>query len=476
MPPSDDTSRRKKLLINGRRVRVMDLVEAGLLSPGQELVFERPRIGEVYRAAVTQGGRIKVADGQEYSSPSRAAVEVSGAVAMDGWYTWRVGDNGPLLYQLRQQLLKSLASEVTADGPVDIDVEGISAAIDKALDRLAKLDAARERAEAGKPEELTVRDLLRRWGAQERDRDVVNQIEADLANHGLLTVPDFRAVSLDTVVALTVIPGPDEAAEAETVPEKETHPRLIPPPTMADEEDGEEIGRTLGNLLPDDHRLISVLPSSTLNQAVTQMFMYDFSQVPVLSGERDLRGVVTWRSIAVARQTAPEITLNDAMISARDYPYDTRLLDVLDVLVKEEFVFVRSHDKRVYGIVTAADVVRVYNEMATPFFLIGEVDQELRRLIRNRFDIEEVRQVCAAGADLQSFDDMTMGDYLSVLRNGDHWDKLRWDLDRKIFGEHLDEIRKIRNKVTHFNNPDPISQADVSRLRNFLLVIRTFDT
>ena len=163
------------------------------------------------------------------------------------------------------------------------------------------------------------------------------------------------------------------------------------------------------------------------------------------------------------------------MIPARDYPYDTRLLDVLDVLLKEEFVFVRSHDKRVYGIVTAADVVRVYDQMATPFFLIGEVDQELRRLIRSRFEIEDIQPVCAAGADLQSFDDMTMGDYLAVLRNGDCWEKLGWDLDRKVFGEHLDEIRKIRNKVTHFNNPDPIPPSDVNRLRNFLTVIRTFE-
>lgn len=66
---------------------------------------------------------------------------------------------------------------------------------------------------------------------------------------------------------------------------------------------------------------------------------------------------------------------------ARDFSYSTRLLDVLEVLLRDEFVFVRAHDKRVYGIVTTADVVRVYDSTATPFFLIGELDQELRRLI-----------------------------------------------------------------------------------------------
>ena len=266
-------------------------------------------------------------------------------------------------------------------------------------------------------------------------------------------------------------PGPEDSSPA-TTPETIVPSHLA---TVLDDEDSHEIGQTLGNVLSDDHQLVSVTPSASLNQVVTKMVMNDFSQVPVLSGDRDLRGAITWRSIAVARQAGTDITLNDALRPARDYPYDTRVLDVLDVLLKEEFVFVRSHDKRVYGIVTATDVVRIYDQMATPFFLIGEVDQELRRLIRNRFEIEDIQPVCVAGINLQSFDDMTMGDYLSVLRNSECWEKLGWDLDRKVFGEYLEEIRDIRNKVTHFNSPDPLSPSDVNRLRNFLNVVRTFD-
>jgi hypothetical protein len=275
-----------------------------------------------------------VADGQELASPSRAADDVTGT-ATDGWYAWRVGDDGPLLDQLRQRLLKSAASQAAPAEPVG-DVIGA------AVDRLLELDEARSRAQVGEPERLTVRELLRRWGAQERDRDVISQIDADLANHGLLTVPDFRAVGLDTMVSLTVTPGPEEAPPTHKPTETDAPSRAFHLGTLSDEEESEEIGQTLGNLLPDDHLLISVTPSASLNQAVTQMFMYDFSQVPVLSGERDLRGAITWRSIAVARQAGADITLSDALMPARDYPYDTRLLDVLDVLLKEEFVFVRS--------------------------------------------------------------------------------------------------------------------------------------
>ena len=196
MTSSDDVpSRRRSLLLNGRRVRLLDLMKAGLLHPGHELVFERPRIGEIHRAVVTENGRIRVADGQEFASPSRAADEISGT-ATDGWYAWRVGDDGPLLDVLRQQLLKSVASQATPAEPVELDLDAMGAAVD----RLLELGEARIRAQAGQPEKLTVRDLLSRWGAQDRHRDAISAIDADLANHGLMTVPDFRAVGLDTLV------------------------------------------------------------------------------------------------------------------------------------------------------------------------------------------------------------------------------------------------------------------------------------
>lgn len=471
MQPLENAPRRKQHIINGRRVSVRDLINALLLQPGQELIFERPRVGNVHRAVVTERGRIRLADGQEFNSPSGAADAVAG-VATDGWMAWQVGEGGPYLSQLRRQLLESVAEEVAAT-----DAEPAAATEQaSAIRRYEELNAARERAQAGTPEELTVRDLIRRWGAQEREREVINQIEADLANHGLVTVPDFRAVGLESMVTLTVPPDPDEVEEPEAAPAVPTahRPTVHMPVAVAGNEESDDIGLTLGNVLPRDHQLVSVPPSASLKEAITQMLMRDFSQIPVLRGERDLRGVVTWQSIAIARQTGTEASLSDAMIAARDFSYDTRLLDVVEVLLQEDFVFVRAHDKRVYGIVTAADVVRVYYNMATPFFLIGELDQELRRLIRNRFEIEELRRVCVSGTGLQSFDDMTMGDYLSVLRNPTCWEKLGWDLDRKVVGDHLDEIRKIRNKVAHFN-PDPPSAHDVDRLRNFLKVIRTFD-
>lgn len=91
--------------IDGRRVEVNDLIEAGLLEPGQTLEWRRPKLGMTYRASVGEAGTIRLEDGREFSSPSRAAIEAAQIPAYDGWYAWRVdGDDRESLHDLRLRL------------------------------------------------------------------------------------------------------------------------------------------------------------------------------------------------------------------------------------------------------------------------------------------------------------------------------------------------------------------------------------
>src|SRR5262245_47875706 len=42
---------------------------------------------------------------------------------------------------------------------------------------------------------------------------------------------------------------------------------------------------------------VSLQPDSTITEAVTLMMANDFSQLPVFSGDRNVKGAVSWRSI-----------------------------------------------------------------------------------------------------------------------------------------------------------------------------------
>ncbi|MEH0972813.1 CBS domain-containing protein [Micromonospora sp. CPCC 205546] len=461
MSASSSRSRRE-LLINGRRVRIADLIDARLLAPGTELTYQQ-RIGETpHRATVTARGQLRLRDGREFDTPSRAAATVAGVRAVPGWAVWHVQPGGQTLHQLRLKLLKDVTEEVTSDQTQE-EAEAVRR-------RFSALEEARTEAEAGKPRTLTVREFIKYWSLHDRDRAANVQIDADLANHGLTTVPDFRAVSLDKTIRIVALPD-DGTADTEA-------PTDGGKPTPSDiNEESVDIGLTLGNLLPGDMSLVSVPPTASFERAITAMQVDDFSQLAVLADPHTLDGAVTWESIAAARHRDRAATFSDAIdrrARERVFDYDTRLLDVLETLQQDGFIFVRDDQKKISGIITAADVVRKYDDTATPFFLIGEIDQELRHLLQNTFDEETVRQACvSAKLNFKSFDSMSIGQYQAVLDNPECWKQLDWPLDRKTFIARLDELRKVRNNVMHFN-PDPVRPTEVRKLRNFLRLIRQY--
>ena len=60
---------------------IMQILEAGLLIPGETLVWDRPRKGERWVVTVTAEGKLRMDDGQEYASPTAAARAVGGGSA-----------------------------------------------------------------------------------------------------------------------------------------------------------------------------------------------------------------------------------------------------------------------------------------------------------------------------------------------------------------------------------------------------------
>jgi predicted transcriptional regulator len=453
---------RREHLLDGRRVRIMDLIDAGHLKPGDDLFYHQ-RVGEPpHEATVTERGRLRLLDGREFNTPSAAGAAVAGVRAVPGWSVWRRGLDGPTLHQLRQQLLKSVADEVIADNmpPTLKD--------DLVRRRFAFLEDAHAKAAGGEPMTVTVRELIALWDLTDRDRAASAQVDADLANHNLTTAPDFRAVGLDSAVRLLEVP--ERPADAVAAPADETETDVA----GAVDEESVDIGLTLGNLLSDDRSLAWVSPNASFEEVITMLQINDYSQVAVLANRHTLHGAISWKSIAEAKHLNVDATVSDAVHPAQVFDYDRRLLDVLPTLQEDDFIFVRNFDREISGIITAADVVRKYDDTATPFFLIGEVDQELRQLIANTFDEDTVRGVCkSAGAGFKSYETMTIGQYQAVLGNADCWQQLDWPLDQAQFVKRLDEIRRVRNNVMHFN-PDPPKPADVAKLRVFLRLIRRY--
>ena len=89
---------------------VAELLGAGLLRPGEELLPARKALQE-QRATLRADGRLEV-DGEVYGSLSASAVAVSGNKAEPGWEFWAVEREGGFvgLYDLREQFRVSRAT------------------------------------------------------------------------------------------------------------------------------------------------------------------------------------------------------------------------------------------------------------------------------------------------------------------------------------------------------------------------------
>jgi CBS domain-containing protein len=441
-------------------------VDASLLEPGAVLVYDRPQAGETLKVTVTETGQLQLPDGRVTRSPSGAIKELCGK-SVDGWQAWRTATDGQLLHSLRLRLIREAVREVADKGD-----QGFEARQDEFL------SSAKEAAESGSPHRMTVRELIGIWGARGRDFEVNERVDADLGNNGMTTMPDFRAVALDDTVGVVLttqvtageaaLAGEGELAVGATV----TAPAEV---SEADDESAWDHGLTIGNLPSASRKVCAVTPEATFEEAITLMLINDYSQLAVMTGPRDLKGAVSWKSIARARNANPGAMLSAAITKVSDVSYTADLISLLRLIQSQEFVFVRGADRTVTGIVTLADVVEVYGQMASPFFMIGRIDQSLRRIVEATFSMRTITPLCDRDGlrGLSSYDQLTMGDYQRILENADCWTRLGWSLDRKTFCARLEEIAQVRNNLMHFNS-DPLPDDVVSMLQDFIILLQEY--
>jgi len=461
----DGAPGRREHLFRGRRVRIRDLVSASLLEPGAILVYDRPQAGETLKVTVTETGQLQLPDGREIRSPSGAIKELCGK-SVDGWHAWRTATDDQLLHSLRLRLIREAVRE--APGERDQDLEARQDEF---------LSAAREAAESGSPHRMTVRELIGIWGARGRDFEVNERVDADLGNNGMTTAPDFRAVTLDDVVNIVLTTQVTPTAASPGLEEISREAPISPSDEISNDE-GESAwdhGLTIGNLPSASRKVCAVSPDATYEEAITLMLTNDYSQLAVMGGPRDLKGAVSWKSIARARNANPDAKLSAAISRPSEVPYAADLIGLLPVIQSQEFVFVRGADRTVSGIVTLADVVEAYGQMASPFFMIGRIDQSLRRIIETSFPMRTITSLCDPDGlrNLTTCDELTMGDYRRILENSDCWAQLGWKLDRKTFCARLAEIAQVRNNLMHFNS-DPLPDDVISMLQNFLNLLQEY--
>lgn len=284
---------------------------------------------------------------------------------------------------------------------------------------------------------------------------MVAQVRHRLEEYGLATSPDFAYWYIDGYISF--ISAKAKASDADAT--LSSTGTAVADPT-----------HRIGRLASANSPPISVKPDSTLQQVVTLMLTNDFSQLPVMTGTRDVKGIVSWKTIGSRLALKKDCsTAKDCMEPAQVVSIDESLFSAIAIIATHDYVLVKGADRQVTGIITASDFNEQFRKLAEPFLLVGEIENGIRRMLHGKFTVSELK--AATGPDepaekVEGIADLSFGNYIRLIQQDKQWKKLKLEIDRVEFIRRLDRIREIRNDVMHFD-PDGLAAEDLETLVEF---------
>ena len=324
---------------------------------------------------------------------------------------------------------------------------------------------------------VTIRTFLSWFGAKRRTIWNVHYIDAQMAEAGLRTVPSYLELWVDAPITFELVDHPAKSAYVEP----DDVIRSDPEETRHSADDFRDLAYSndpsfrIGRIASATKAPVSVKPNATLEEAITLMLANNFSQIPVMTNEREVKGIVSWASIGARHATnTTAFDVQAFMENHHELRLSASLFSAIQVIRQHDYVLTRSTDNKIAGIVTADDIALEFENISTPFLLLAEIENNLRALISAKLSIAEIKIACGEQYLPKGFtqvSELTFGNYVRVLDNPDNWKKLNIGLDKATLCAELREVNKIRNDVMHFD-PDPLQPADLLRLQN---VAKMFD-
>ncbi len=321
----------------------------------------------------------------------------------------------------------------------------------------------------------TVRTILSWYGAKRRGYFITQKINSELAKRGLFVAPAFDGAYIDGEVQFHLGEGPSTvgqeggpAVASPTVALLEPSIENMVIQTSQIEKDVDPTYR-VSRLKSAKSKNVLVTPQETVERAATLMLSHDYSQLPVMVGEHEVRGLVSWRSIGMKTVMGRKVTsVGDCMEEAHVIGAGSSLFGVIDAVIKYECVLVRDSEQKISGIITTSDLSEQFHQLGEPFLLLGEIENHIRRILDATFCVEDYRTVSFQNGKrpIEDVSDLTLGQCLRLLGNPENWRKIKIAVDGPAFIAGLEQVRRIRNEVMHFD-PDGVPSEDMDTLRKF---------
>jgi CBS domain-containing protein len=318
-----------------------------------------------------------------------------------------------------------------------------------------------------KAKKTTPQVLCHKYGVVKRGWRVVDAINSMLEKHELSTNLDFGNAYF--YGEIEVIPKPKLGASGDVKKPKYSDP--IPRLSLLR-------AANINNLIEEEGGagLISVKKDTPLIEATTTMLRHNFSQLPILSGTRDVVGLISWKSIGIALSLGKKcLTVFDCKEDVEVLNIDEPIFKAMTLILAKEVILVRDKKNTISGIVTATDLGEQFLKLSEPFLIVEQIENLVRRLLDDKLtfdDIKKVLDLSKHDKEIHSLADLNFGHYIRIIENPTLYAKLNLQIDRVILQKMLEETRLIRNDVMHFK-PEEMENKDLESLRQVLSFLTT---
>jgi predicted transcriptional regulator len=354
---------------------------------------------------------------------------------------------------------------------------------------------------------VRVRRLLEMDGAERRGIAIMRRIADKFERNGLKTVPDFQSAWIDALVSIelsndgsnsgTTIgaghqsivssPGtdstnvspvdPDLAGGGERSLDTMTAPLAEALNSPVGDAGVVEVAAAvvptidaiirISSIRSANLGVVSVLPTDLISKATTLMSFEGYSQLAIMQGHREVRGMITWESIARRSMLTPAPTIvADCRVDAQVIDSDASLFDAFPTIEKFGYVLARSKERTITGIVTSTDYAAELGQHSYAFMCLRTIEMLIRKKLHPQIvplDLANLEEYSRARTESDP-DLLTFGENVRLLERDEIWGRLNIIIDKSEFTKRLHDIRDVRNEVMHFG-PDPLGDDQKKSLK-----------
>lgn len=318
----------------------------------------------------------------------------------------------------------------------------------------------------------TPRQLMGWFGFYRRGVEASTTVRAGLGEMGLGTDPDFESAFFDDPhMAFYLLHRPKTNAVPET-PSKQPDQK----PVKKTETSAFEPSFLVSRMQATTRKPFFVEPDTSLNRVNMLMMEENISYLPVFVGGRTLFHVKNLKGVVSRRFIGECFSVGKSGTKAADFMEEATIVDasctVFEAIrkIRKKGCLLYQAEQVIGGILTRSDLLEHFEKLQTPYFLVGEVEGFLRRILDRAFEGElQGAANPKRNVTIKSAADLTFGEYIFFLEKRKHWARLGLSgIEHKDFIERLKEVSVIRNEIMHFNTDLAEDQPTLRKTVNFI--------